>query len=315
VLRGLATAARPFLESSPAGFTEVPLLSPRPSLEVGRPEEAELLAELAATYSSVPGVRTIGPNEVASMVPVLRPEYRAGAILEEGAGDIDVHALHQGFLAGARSRGGRVVTRSRMRGASRDGSGWTVQVGDEVVAAGVLVDAAGAWGDDVARRSGVEPLGLSVLQRTAFTVPGPGDHLRWPAVFEAADRWYFKPEGPDLLGSPADETPVPPQDAKHREIDVALGIERINEATTLGIRHVHNAWAGLRTFTSDRIPAAGPDPDQPGFVWLVGLGGWGIKASHPLARWVTGLIGGGGPPADLTEAGVRVDDLDPARFR
>jgi D-arginine dehydrogenase len=316
VARRLAMGSRAFLENPPDGFTEVPLLNPRPLLFVGREDQRKTLTAAAAeAQAMVPAVRLISAEEAEALFPALRPGYAAGGVVEPGARDIDVAALHQGYLRGIRRRGGRVALHAEATEIARHGDRWRITAGDTLYDAEVVVNAAGAWGDEVAVRAGVSPLGLRPLRRTAFTVPGPGGHEHWPMLIDVDEQWYCKPEGPNLLASPADETPVPPGDVRHEEVDVALAIERINGATTLGVRHVHHAWAGLRTFTGDRVPAAGFDPDHPGFVWLVGQGGYGIKTSPALGRWTAAIITGAESPEDLVALGLRQEDLDPVRFR
>lgn len=316
VARRLAMGSRVFLENPPEGFTEVPLLNTRPLLFVGREDQRAALETTAAeSQVMVPSVRLVTGEEAEELVPALRPGYAAGGVIEPGAMDIDVAALHQGYLRGVRRSGGTVALHAEASEITRHGGRWNVAAGDTVYEAEVVVDAAGAWGDEVAIRAVVPPLGLRPLRRTAFTVPGPGGHEGWPMLIDVDEQWYLKPEGVNLLASPADETPAPPGDVRHEEIDVAVAIDRINEATTLGIRHVHHAWAGLRTFTADRVPAAGFDPDHPGFFWLVGQGGSGIKTSPALGRWVAAIVTGAEPPDDLVASGLRQEDLDPARFR
>ena len=137
----------------------------------------------------------------------------------------------------------------------------------------------------------------------------------WPLVADVDDRFYFKPEGPQLLCSLADETPSPPCDAQPDEADVALAIERINEATTLDLRHVRRAWAGLRSFVADRTPVVGMDPEVPGFCWLAGQGGYGIQTAPGMARATAGLVLEGRLPEDLRAMGVTEADLSPQRCR
>ena len=316
VARRLAMGSRSFLEAPPKGFAEVPLLSPRPLLFVGRTDQRPMLEAVAAESAAmVPTVQLVSAGEAEAMFPALLPGYAAGGVLEPNARDIDVHALHQGFLQGIRNRGGRVDFSAGVTDITAERGRWLVTAGETLYDTDVVVNAAGAWGDEVAGLAGVAPLGLRPLRRTAFTIAGPGGHEAWPMLIDIDEKWYLKPEGPNLMASPADETPVPPGNVRHEEVEVALAIDRINMATTLGIRHVGHAWAGLRTFTPDRIPAAGPDPDHPGFVWLVGQGGYGIKTSPALSRWTAAHILGLDPPEDLAASGLQISDLDPARFR
>jgi D-arginine dehydrogenase len=168
------------------------------------------------------------------------------------------------------------------------------------VAAPVVVNAAGAWADSVAVRLGVPPVGLRPLRRTVAVARADGVDRAWPIVADVGETFYFWPEGAGLLVSPADETPSEPCDARPDDVDVALAIERVNEATTLGLRSVVTAWAGLRTFAPDRNPVAGADPAAPGLYWLAGQGGYGIQAAPALARLVADAVtdpGDAVPPA------------------
>jgi D-arginine dehydrogenase len=180
----------------------------------------------------------------------------------------------------------------------------------------MVVLAAGAWCDELAVQAGARPLGLRPLRRTIAVCRARQGALdpAGPLVSDAAHSWYFRPEGPNALVSPADETPSPPCDARPEEGDVALGIERVNAATTLELRSVVSAWAGLRTFAADRVPVAGEDPVLPGLFWLAGQGGYGIQTAPAMARCLAGLALGAGLPADVAARGVTEADLSPARF-
>ena len=198
--------------------------------------------------------------------------------------------------------------------------GWTLTcaAGDDgptTLTVDVVVDAAGAWGDVVAAGAGVSTLGLRPLRRTACLVPAPPETASWPLVMDVANRFYFEPEAGGLLLSPADEHPSDPVDAVAEMEDVAWSLEMLAEATTLDIRHVRSSWAGLRTFTADRVPAVGWDADAPGFCWLVGQGGAGIKTAPAMAAAVAAIVGEAPWPGDLAELGVTAAALSPARFR
>jgi len=198
---------------------------------------------------------------------------------------------------------------------TRHGSGWRIAAGKHEIAAATVVNAAGPWGDVVAEMAGVAPLGLTPLKRSAFTFDPKMASGQWPFVIDAAERWYMKPEGPHVLGSAASEIPQEPSDARPDEIDIALGIERINAATTLEVVSVKSQWAGLRTFTPDRTPAAGYDDTVEGFFWLVGQGGYGMHTSPALGATAAGLIVNGVVPDQVAQEGVTAEMLDPVRFR
>jgi D-arginine dehydrogenase len=266
----------------------------------------------------VPSVRVIDFDEAYSRCPVLvRERHAPVAVLEPDAMDIDVAALHQAYVQGLRARAGTIHRNAPVVAIERGDNGWRVRTPSGEFDTALVVNAAGAWCDEIAAHAGLPRIGLQPLRRTAFTCAAPDDvDVRsWPLVADVDDRYYFKPEGPQLLCSLADETPSPPCDARPEEVDVALAIERINAATTLELRHVRRAWAGLRTFAPDRSLVIGIDPDAPGFCWLAGQGGYGIQTAPAAARAAVGLVTEGRLPADLLALGVTADQLSPARFR
>ncbi|HEX2381638.1 MAG TPA: FAD-binding oxidoreductase [Acidimicrobiales bacterium] len=317
-VRRLTIASRDFFTDPPAELESPALLSPRPLLWIG-PESRRPALEAMATAGQalVPSVQLIDAEYARALCPVLRPEHAAAAMLEPDAMDIDVAALHQAYVRGARQRGGEILRSSPVNGLRRDRDGWTVDTPSTSVRGDVVVNAAGAWADELAIMAGVAPIGLQPLRRTAFICGAPDgvDVRDWPLVADVDDRFYFKPEGPQLLCSLADETPSPPCDAQPDEVDVALAIERINDATTLELRHVRRAWAGLRSFVADRTPVVGMDPDVRGFCWLAGQGGYGIQTAPGMARATAGLVLDGRLPDDLLAMGVDEADLSPVRCR
>jgi D-arginine dehydrogenase len=298
---------RPLTAASRAVFDAAgDLLTPRPLLWVAERDDPAGAAALAELRDADPALRPLDEAETRELCPVLRPGWCAGALLEAGALEIDVLGLHQYYLGGARRRGLRVVLSAPVRAGTRRGGGWLLETDAGQVKAGVVVDAAGAWADGVARALGVEPVGLRPLRRTGVVARASGVDRAWPLVSEAAERFYFRPEGPGVLLSPADETPSEPLDARPDDLDVALAIERVNAATTLDLRSVVTAWAGLRTFAPDRNPVVGPDPAQPAFVWLAGQGGYGIQTAPALARLAADLV--------TAKTATPPPAVDPARF-
>jgi len=293
-----------------------PLGTPRSLLFVAPPGETDVLGEFYETFSSlVNDLELLTPEEVSGMVEAISPDMTAGAILEPGAMDLDVHGILTSFATTVRSNDGSILTGAAATEIQRVGSGWRVRAGEHIVTADIVVNASGAWGDQVAAIAGVDAIGLTPLKRSAFTFD-PGFGTRdWPMVVDTGEQWYLKPEGPHLLGSAASEIPEEPGDARHDEIDIALGIERINEATTLAIRSIKNQWAGLRTFTSDRIPVVGFDARVTDFFWLVGQGGYGIHTSPGMGAMSAGLILDGRVPDDVARYGVTAEMFDPSRLR
>jgi D-arginine dehydrogenase len=299
-VRALARASYGFLADPPPGFAEKALLSPRGMLHLARQDQ---LAALEAADS--PAVRRLDAAAVCDLVPLLDPAYVAGGLLEADAMAIDVAALHQGYLRGVR-RQGRLVTDAQVTAIARTAEGWRIESTAGAFCAGVLVDAAGAWADELAEMAGVAPIGLVPKRRTAILIEPPDglDPSPWPMVIDLDERFYIKPEGGVLLVSPADETPLAPCDVQPVEIDVAHAVARYEEVTGRTVRRISHRWAGLRTFVAGHLPVVGPDPDLPDFVWLAGQGGAGIMTAPALARIAAAQITAGAPPPDL--------DFDPA---
>lgn len=315
-VRPLARASRRFLETPPEGSTEAPLLTRRGLLWIGDTSQTGTIEEIAAgSLLSGEGTRQVGPEEMLELVPALRADRVVSGVFEPSAQDIDVAALHQAFVRIARRHGSEIVTGARVSGIERDGSQWMVRADGRELRAPAVVNAAGAWGDLVAAVAGVEPIGLQPMRRTAFMVPGSERYSSWPMVVDADQRFYFKPDGVQLLCSLAEEVPSDPTDPRPRMEDVAKAIERINEATSLDIGVVNSEWTGLRTFAPDRELVVGEDPTAPGFFWLVGQGGVGIQTSPAYGALLASLVTGDDLCPDLVEAGVDPALTDPTRFR
>lgn len=319
VNQALTVASRDFLLSDAGGLAEAELLEPRAVLWVAAAARLGDLERLRDEMLPLtPHLAIVDADEARTHCPVLDPDWVAGGLLETGSYDIDVAGLHQAFLRGARRHGTTVVRSSPVEAMDRAGGSWELRAAAGTFAAPVVVNAAGAWADEVAGCAGVPRLGLAPLRRTIFTFAAPAEHApeevwRWPLVADIGDGFYFKPEGPaQLLGSPADETPVLPCDARAEELDVARGIDAVNGATTLGVRAVRSVWAGLRTFAPDRHPVVGLDGTTDGFVWCAGQGGTGIQTSPAMGEVVASAVCGTAPPAPL--AGL-MEQLSPRRLR
>ncbi|MCA2220698.1 NAD(P)/FAD-dependent oxidoreductase [Nonomuraea aurantiaca] len=307
-VRALTTASRPFLTAPPPGFADGPLLTPRGVLTLCPVGAEKRFAEMLADGLEAPTpVREIDHDEAHRLCPIVRSGWYSRAMLKPGAMDIDVAALHQGFLGGIRTRGGQVITSARVRSLSRRDGLWRAETDAGEFTAPIVVNAAGAWADEVAGLAGVRPIGLRPLRRTAFLTDLPQSGAGgWPMVTDVADTFYFKPESGRLLVSPADATPMPPGDARPDDLDIAIGVERLQRATTLVIRSVRHAWAGLRSAVADDTPVVGEAPDAPGFVWLAALGGYGVQTAPAVGRIAAAA-------ATRTPLDVAYDHLSPER--
>jgi D-arginine dehydrogenase len=316
-VRALTRASRAFYETPPAGFADAPILAPRGALYAAwQGQEAALDAVHATLEATGTVVSRIDAAECLRRVPVLRAEGLLGGLLEVDAMDIDVHALHQGFLRSAKRAGAALWTDAELARARCPDGRWTIELADgRSVRARTLVNAAGAWADDVAPRCGVRPLGIQPKRRSAFTFAAPPevDVRPWPTVADVDESWYFKPDAGQLLGSPANADPVPAHDVMPEEIDVATGIAAIEARTTLAIRRPARTWAGLRSFAPDGELVIGWDAQQPAFFWLAAQGGYGIQSAAGAAQLATALWLGAPLPDALRAQGVDVHALDPGR--
>ena len=318
VIRAITSASRAFFEAPPQGFAEHPLLTPRGTLLIGRgDQEASLAMALEEGTRTVDSVSMIGANDVAMKVPFLKPGYAKGAVWEPDARDMDVHAIHQGFLKGLRARGGKVITDAEVLGLSSSGGDWTVETRAGTFRAPVVINAGGAWADVVAKMAGARTVGLVPKRRTAFTFDVPqGTHVeKVPAVIDVDETWYIKPESGRLLGSPADETPSEPCDAQPEELDLAIAIDRIEQVTTLSIRRPTRTWAGLRSFVADGDLVGGFDPEAPGFFWVAAQGGYGIQTSAAMGEACAALARGLPLPERIAGFGLTAEMLGPQRLR
>lgn len=312
----LARLSRPFFEQPPEGFVEHPLLTPRGLMWVGRDGDQPLLDTLAAAAARVaPTARRVDAMEVAAVLPTFSSDAIAGGgVYEPDAMGIDTAALLQGYVRTLRANGGSIATSHEVIEVRRHERHWLVGAAGSLWRAATVVNASGAWGDVVAHRAGVTPLGLVALRRTAAIARIDADLAAWPLVMDIAGRYYCEPETGGLLISPADEGASAPIDAQPDELDVALALERVAEASGLALRSIVRAWAGLRTFAPDRGPVLGEAPDAPGFWWLVGQGGAGIKTAPAMSALIARLIRGESATNAEHDLGVTVEALSPRRL-
>jgi D-arginine dehydrogenase len=318
VIRRLAGASRAFFENPPPGFSETPLVAPRGILTIARADQLDALAEaFAEGRSLVPDLVEVAPADAIARVPILRREYLAGAFLAPRSRDIDVHAAHQGFLKGLKARGGVIVTDAEVTSLQRRHGKWRIATPTGEFAAAIAVNAAGAWAEEVGQMAGARAIGLTPRRRTALTIELPAgmDPVCWPLVDDVGAEFYFKPEAGRLLVSPADATPSPPTDAQPEDIDVALALDQLQQATTLRVERVARKWAGLRSFVADGSPVIGWDGVVDGLFWLAAQGGYGIKTAPALARAAAALIERDEWPEELRALGLGNAQLAPARCR
>jgi len=312
-VRALSRAIRDFYYTPPAGFAPDPLVKPRGAMYIARESQLPQLESFAANSDLAGSIRPIAPEDALHACPILRPEYVHAALMEPDAADIDVAALHQGYLREFRAAGGTLLTNADVENLVYHDREWRLTTPSGEFRAKIVINAAGAWADAIASKAGGTPLNIQPCSRTVVLVELPPQLSpdAWPMVIDIDESFYLKPDAGLLLLSPADETPVAPCDVQPEEYDVAVAIDRVEQATTLSVTRIRKRWAGLRSFAPDRSPVIGFDGTLPGFFWLAGQGGYGFQTAPAASRFAAALVRGEQPPHDLIEF---IAELSPQRF-
>jgi len=303
----LTLASGPYLREH--GF-----LKPRGALYIGQAgHEYELATFMHRFAPTGVSIERIARPAMEHRIRGLRPEW-TGAVWEPGCADIDVGGLHAHYLGILRRGGATLATRARLTGAERHGGCWHLQTAaGERFEAAVLVNAAGAWADEVAAMAGAQPVGITPMRRTVMQLrvdPPPPPDL--PLVLDIAGGFYFKPENGRLWLSPQDEEPSPPCDAAPEDLAIAQAIDRLEQVVDWRIEAVEHKWAGLRSFAPDRLPVYGFDPVVEGLFWFAGQGGFGIQTAPAAARLGAQLLRG--QPRDTMTERLDAALYSPARF-
>jgi D-arginine dehydrogenase len=292
--------------------------SVHPALHIAQADEIAALDALEAVHRLYGCDCTrIGPDEARALMPALRPEACAAALVDHGSLKLDTHAMLQACVAEVRKGGGQMVTGARVSAIARAGEVWRVETAAGGFAAPILVNAAGAWADELARMAGVAPVGIEPRRRTviSFAAPEGEDVSAWPFTKTVGEGFYLLPEGRgQILASSMDQTPSDPCDAAPEELDIAIAADRVEQATTLPIRRIAHSWAGLRSFARDELPVLGPAAGTPGFVWCAGQGGAGFQTAPALSRIAAAAVLGQPLPEDCAAAGLSFEMFSPARF-
>lgn len=313
IIRALTAASEPFLADPPDGFGTI--LTQRGLMRIARPDQVDRLRTAYDEMSADSVLEWVDAAGAEARVPILRAGHVAAGFINEAAADIDVHALLHGWLRRFRAAGGTLRTGTAATGLARRHGLWRVETTAGPLEADIVVNAAGAWADEVAALAGAEPVGLMPLRRTAITFDTPTglDVAALPMVVDADEQFYLKPESGRLMASPADETPAAAADSRPEEIDIAVCVDRIQTAFDLDIRRIAASWSGLRSFVADRVPVCGYDSRVPGFFWLAAQGGYGVQTAPALAALTACLILGGAQSRGF--GGLDPVRLAPARLQ
>lgn len=315
-IRALTRASAEFFTGPPDGFCDTPLLSQRDVIMIARADQSGALEALHVELRGEGEVTILDAAALRTRHPLLRDGYAAAGLLDTSGSDIDVHALHHGFLRRLRDRGGELRTRAELQSLERDYGMWVLRSASGTFRAQTIINAAGAWTDAVGQMAGAEQIGLVPKRRTAMMIDPPEglavDDL--PLIVDVDEAFYMKPDAGRLLISPANEDPMPPCDAQPEELDIAYCIDRIERAFDIQVRRIGTKWAGLRSFVADKAPVVGFSDQAAGFFWLAGQGGYGIQSAPALARTAAAMALGHDIPRDVLEEGLDPASLSPARL-
>jgi glycine/D-amino acid oxidase-like deaminating enzyme len=284
------------------------VLSPRGMMLIGSANDrTEFMSDLKTM-----AMEQISPQDAIAMVPILNPDVVVSVGLNRATSDLDTDRLMQNFARQVRANGGQVLTGQRVLKIVRTRHGWVVTTKAGDYSTKQLVNAAGAWVDEVATMAGIEPLGFVAKRRSMARIPAPGGHdvSAWPMMHGPANSWYAKPDAGKLLVSPSDSDPMPPHDAWPDDLVLAEGIARYEAVVTEPVRRLETSWAGLRTFSPDRSLVLGPDCQVASFIWVAGQAGCGFQTAPAASQLVADIVAG--QSSALDAATVRA--LSPTRF-
>lgn len=317
-VRTIIAASAKFYRDPPVGFAEQPLLTPRQAMTfVPAGSEANIDEQMAAATRDTPLIE-ISPEKACELAPLLRREALTRAVLDPHVMDMDATAIHQGFLKLLKGRDGKLSTDSRVTAIERVKGAWRVTTASGMVfEAPIVINAAGAWADEIGQLAGLESIGLQPKRRTAIIIARDAAlaPVNMPAVDDGATEAYVKLDAGRLMSSLGDATPSPPCDAQPEDLDMAMIVDWLERNTHLAVKRIEHSWAGLRSFVADHCPVVGFDRGGDGFFWLAGQGGYGIMLAAALGRITRSFVTDGKLPADLVAQGLTEAALAPDRCR
>ncbi len=312
----LAKASYEFLENPPENFSETPLLTPRGFLFTGTIEEKSVAENMCIPYfKGQAAVREISTSCAKELMPFVKNEFLQTPAYYEDAKEIDVAALHNGFLKGAKKKGCLVLTGQIIDKIEKSEGGWLLETKEETFFCHKIINAAGAWADEVATLAGMPQLGITPKRRTVISVDLPSEYHGkiYPMVVFHDQKLYFKNENAQVLISPMDMTPSPPVDTVPEEYDIAVASYLFEERTGIKVEKINNSWAGLRSFFEDGAPII-ENYNNSGFIWLAGQGGYGIKIAQSMARIATSVATDTDMPKDILDLGISLYNLASSRL-
>ena len=318
-IRALTRASRAFFASPSTSHFDTALFRPRPIMMIARQEQAFALDQTIAEVGVMTPVERINESAIRKLNSLVKTGYASAAMLDMSGEDIDVAALHQGYLRQFRDFGGDLRCNATVLGLTHTGRDWQINTGVGEFTVDTIVNAAGAWAEHIGGLAQAESIGLMPKRRTAAIVAAPiglapETLASLPITIDIEENFYLKPDAGRLLISPADETPSPACDAQPEDMDIALCVERIEQAFDLQVHRIESKWAGLRSFVADKCPVVGYSTTAPAFFWLAGQGGYGIQTAPALARLAASQVLQRPMPQDIAAEGVDLSEIDPSRL-
>lgn len=290
-------------------------LTPIDAAFIARADQNGSFDALCSELNGVMNWREMEANEIQNRVSFLREGYVSRAIVDTGTSEIDVALLHQSFLKAFSHNGGTLLNSTEVLELEKQKNGWLVKTNQGEFVAKIIVNAAGAWAEQIGSLAGAECIGLTPKRRTALIVepPSGADLSRIPLVIDIDEQFYLKPYGNKLLISPANENPVQPCDVQPDEMDIAICVDRIQRAFDIEINRIEHSWAGLRSFVADKCPVVGFSNKVDDFYWLAGQGGYGIQSSPALGMLAASEILASAIPDPILESGLVLGSIRPGR--
>ena len=286
IIRFLTAASIDTLSKPEANFADQPFTCKRGEMMLGlEGDEAEIECH------KLMGMDSLSLSDARALVPMLKDSVKHILYTDNMLG-IDVDALHQAFIRKIKSNSSQIIVNQKVVAMEYSDNRWHINTATTDYQSPIVINAAGAWADNIAALAGVTPVGLQPKRRSAALAPyAEGENMPdWPMIFGAGESFYCTPFGNGMMISPADETPVDPHDVWPEDIDIATGIDLFQQHIDYDFKSVIHQWAGLRTFAPDGNPVVGFDNNLPGFFWLAGQGGYGIQTSPALAALCRELI-------------------------
>lgn len=295
--------------ASAAGHEAAGVLKRRDMLMLARAQDE---AQLALEEVEL-GLERIGVREAKPMFPILNEAVVAHVAHRSDGYDLDTDLLMQHYIRRAREAGAEIVQNADVTAIAQSGGVWQItDARGQTYEARQIINAAGAWADEIAKLAGIAPLGMTPYRRSMAQLPSPTgeDTSGWAFVDEVHERWYAKPQSGKLIVSPQEEDLVVPHDAFADDMVLAEGLARYEELVTTPVSRVEHSWAGLRTFAPDRALVIGRDARKPGFIWCAGQGGYGFQTAPAAAQLIGDIAAERTPDLDAQV----VCALSPERF-